>query len=176
MNIFKNLFLKFYPDIIEQITEENFASGFIAATIIRRLNAEDNVTLSTTAIQILSGISERCKYEDLRIDNWEKVFKILRQIGGIYLDSHVAKGLARLNSLSVQNFAYRLFGLVVHVKEQKQDGQHTGQSKLTNSVVMQVANFEKLNNAQSLAECHHVFEKLAFMLSQSLEIKPFQVR
>ena len=175
MNIFKSLFLKFYPDIIEQINEENFASGFIAAMIIRRLNTEDRFALSATAIQFLSGVSERCKYEELRVDNWEKMFKILRHIGGISLDSHVARGLARLNSLSVQNFAYRLFGLVVHVKEQSQESQQNGQSKLTNSVIMQVANFEKLNNAQSLAECNYVFEKLAYILSKCLEIKPFQV-
>jgi hypothetical protein len=175
MITFKNLFVKFYPDLIRHVSEENFATGYITAQIVKRLIEEENITTSLSSIELLNSITETCKSEEVRIENWDKIFRIIKQFTGITIDTPVAKALSRNHSMTIQNFSYRLFGIVVHVKEQADDPSSKIKGRLPNSVVENVANFERLNEAEGLKDCEQIFEKLAYLLSSALEIKPYQV-
>ncbi len=175
MITFKSLFSKFYPDIIGKATEDNFASGYTVAQIIKRIVEEEKISLPSPSVQALFRISERCKYEDLRVENWDRILKIIKQFSGVTIDPHVAKLLARNNPMAIQNFSYRLFGVVVYIKDKLIDPSGKQQSRVSSTVIQHVANFERLNQAKSLGECEKAFEKLAFVLARSLEIKPFQV-
>jgi hypothetical protein len=175
MITFKNLFVKFYPDLIRQANEENFATGYITAQIVKRLIEEEGISVPLSLVEQLSGVSENCKSEEDRIENWEKVFRTIKLFSGVGIETSVAKALSRNHSMTIQNFSYRLFGIVVYIKDQENDPASKAKGRLPNNLLENVANFERLNEANGLKDCEQIFEKVAFLLSSALEIRPFQV-